>query len=262
MIFGMPTLIEYSSLEKNLALCDRVGLSFVELNMNMPCCQLSAIADHDRLRQLSAQYGCSYTIHLDENLDPFCFNPLVAQAWTQTALAAADTALALDMPVINMHMDKGIYITLPDKKVFLYDRHRDLYLGAVENFRRTMAEKLCGSNVMVCIENTSGFTGFQQDAIGLLLEDEHFALTWDIGHSFTTGEKDLPFIFSHADRLRHMHLHDASETNCHLALGDGDIPLDERLSLAGERGCRCVLETKTSLALNDSVEYLRQNGWL
>ena len=34
--FGMPTLIENSTLEDNIALCKELGLSFVELNMNFP----------------------------------------------------------------------------------------------------------------------------------------------------------------------------------------------------------------------------------
>jgi hypothetical protein len=32
----MPALIEYSSLEENVALCMDLGFDFIELNMNMP----------------------------------------------------------------------------------------------------------------------------------------------------------------------------------------------------------------------------------
>ena len=45
MQFGMPTLIENHTLEENAALCESLGLSFVELNMNFPEYQV------DRLEQ-------------------------------------------------------------------------------------------------------------------------------------------------------------------------------------------------------------------
>lgn len=45
----------------------------------------------------------------------------------------------------------------------------------------------------------------------------------------------------------------------HLALGDGEIDLAERLQLAESRHARCVLETKTIRALKQSVQWLRNN---
>ena len=63
----------------------------------------------------------------------------------------------------------------------------------------------------------------------------------------------------HTDRLIHFHVHDGSENppKNHLALGDGEIDLDDRLKLAELRNARCVLETKTVAALEKSVEYLK-----
>ena len=43
--FGMPTLVENAGLDENLTLCKRLGLRFVELNMNFPEYQV------DRLEQ-------------------------------------------------------------------------------------------------------------------------------------------------------------------------------------------------------------------
>ena len=34
--FGMPTLIENRTLQDNISLCSRLGLRFIELNMNVP----------------------------------------------------------------------------------------------------------------------------------------------------------------------------------------------------------------------------------
>ncbi len=78
-----------------------------------------------------------------------------------------------------------------------------------------------------------------------------FGLTWDIGHSKATGEKDVSFIMENKERLIHFHIHDGLEVppKNHLALGDGEIDLVSRLKLAESRNVHCVLETKTIEAL-------------
>ena len=45
----------------------------------------------------------------------------------------------------------------------------------------------------------------------------------------------------------------------HLALGDGEIDLNDRMQLAKARNARCVLETKTIEALEKSVAYLKKS---
>ena len=115
------------------------------------------------------------------------------------------------------------------------------------------------SDIRIAVENTDGFREYEKKAIEFLLESQKFGLTWDIGHSKAIGEKDVPFIMSHKDHLIHFHIHDGSEVppRNHLALGDGEIDLKERISLAKERNARCVLETKTIEALKKSVIWLK-----
>ena len=116
--------------------------------------------------------------------------------------------------------------------------------------------------IRIAVENTDGFRGYEQKAIEFLLESPKFGLTWDIGHSKAGREKDVPFILARRDRLIHFHIHDGTEIppRNHLALGDGEIDLKDRLALAVQRNARCVLETKTIEALKRSVGWLRENG--
>ena len=128
---------------------------------------------------------------------------------------------------------------------------------------RSLAEEWIGdSDILIAVENTDGFRGYEYKAIEYLLGSPKFGLTWDIGHSKATGEKDVPFILEHKDRLVHFHIHDGTETPPanHLALGTGQIDLNKRLDLARERNARCVLETKTILSLRQSVQWLQANG--
>lgn len=64
MKFGMPTMIEYNTIEENVKLAKRLNLSFVELNMDLPYCILS-----DKLKDFSRKYDIEFTIHLSEKLD-------------------------------------------------------------------------------------------------------------------------------------------------------------------------------------------------
>ena len=269
MQFGMPTLIENKTLEDNISLCSSLGLKFIELNMNFPEYQVDKLEQTDRLTELADRAGIYYTIHLDENLNIADFNRLVSEAYLETVRRSIEVAKALlplrdsygdaSQPLtLNMHMHHGIYITLPDRKVQMYDRDFDTYMKSFSVFREKCEEWIGDSDIMIAVENTDGFREYEKKAIEFLLESPKFGLTWDIGHSKATGEKDVPFIMSHKDHLIHFHIHDGSEVppRNHLALGDGEIDLKERLSLAEQRNARCVLETKTIEALKKSVLWL------
>ena len=271
--YGMPTLVENRTLQENIDLCRRLGLRFIELNMNFPEYQADALEQPDRFLDAADAAGIYYTVHLDENLNVADFNPLVAGAYLETVrrtIAAAKALLPLRdrygdpaQPLtVNMHFHHGIYITLPDRKVWMYERNRSRYLESCLRFRRLCEEWIGDAPLMIVLENTDGFLPFEQEAADLYLESPYFGLTWDIGHSRAAGERDMPFIMQRKDRLAHFHIHDGTEKppRNHLALGDGEIDLPGRLRLAETGGCRCVLETKTAAALERSVEWLKNRG--
>jgi len=273
MQFGMPTLIENRTLEDNIALCTDLGLRFIELNMNFPEYQTDRLEQTDMLLRAAEQAGIYYTIHLDENLNIADFNRLVSDAYLETVRRTVEVAKKLlclrnrfgsgSRPLtLNMHMHHGIFITLPDRKVQMYDRDFDTYMKSFAAFRDLCEEWIGDSDLMMAVENTDGFRGYERKAIEYLLESPKFGLTWDIGHSKAVRETDVPFILAHQERLIHFHIHDGTETppKNHLALGDGEIDLAERLRLAESRNARCVLETKTIDALKNSVQWLRDHG--
>ena len=273
MQFGMPTLIENHTLEENAALCEALGLRFIELNMNFPEYQVDRLEQTDELVRIAEKHHLYYTVHLDENLNIADFNPLVTKAYLETVRRTILAAKAL-LPLrdrygdpaqpltLNMHMHHGIYITLPDRKVQMYERNFETYMQSFAVFRSLCEEWIGDSSIMMAVENTDGFRDYEKKMIAYLLESKKFGLTWDIGHSKAIREADVSFLMEHQDKLIHFHIHDGTETppRNHLALGDGEIDLDARLKLAAERNARCVLETKTISALKQSVRWLR-NKW-
>ena len=256
--FGMPALLEIEDLEASAALCRELGLSFIELNMNFPQYQLHRM-DADLLRDVARRYGIFYTLHLDDEINVADFNPAVAKAQADTVLGAIELAKETGIPVINMHLSRGGVVTLPEEKVYLFDKYRAEYRARLADFRDRCHCAAAGSGVRICVENTAGYPQWQVEALDLLLESEVFGLTLDTGHDFCTGGGDLDLIRQRSHRLHHMHLHDAAKPKRdHLALGTGELDIHDRLALARDYGCTVVLEIKTARALRESVQWLKQ----
>lgn len=259
MDWGIPTLIEAPGAEESARLCRKLGFSFVELNMNLPEYQRM---DVSLLRAVSQRYGVYFTVHLDENMDVCDFNPRVAEAYMQTMLDTISAARKLGVPVLNMHLSKGVYFTLPDKKVYLYDINREHFWGRIREFI-ARCEDAAGGEVTLCIENTGTYAlPFLREALEMFLQSPLFGLTFDIGHDHSAGGVDKPLILQHQDRLRHFHIHDALGKKNHMKLGTGELDLEWYISLAERNNCRAVLEVKTARALRESAEWLRELGYI
>lgn len=255
MEFGMPTLIELKTLEAQAALCCELGLSFLELNMNMPEYQSENINVNAFLK-IAETYCISYTMHLDDDMSVCDLNPHVAEAYRRTVMDAIVTAKALHIPLLNMHLSRGVVFTLPNKKVYLFDEYKEQYLERTRRFREECERAIGDAHIKICIENTNGFLVSQREGIDCLIESPVFGLTYDIGHNFCADNTDEAFILERADHLHHMHLHDARWKKDHLVLGTGDMDIPKYLQLAKRQDCSVVLETKTVQALKDSVTRL------
>lgn len=260
MIFGSPTLIETKSIEECASLCKELGLDFIELNMNLPQYQPDVI-DIAKFKRISDEYGVFFTIHLDENFNPCDFNRMVADAYMKTILQAIELAEKLSAPVINMHMSNGVYFTMPDRKIYLYEEYKHIYLKKIKEFCVICEQAVGNADIKVCIENTDGFTSFQRDAIELLLQSPVFGLTFDIGHNYCIDGMDEPFIMVHKTKLMHMHLHDAKGKKNHLAPGTGEMDLLKYFYLADRQNCRMVFEIKTIEGLWQSVQWIKSVVW-
>lgn len=166
-------------------------------------------------------------------------------------------------PLINIHTLEAIHFKLPDRIIFLYEKYIDEYIGMVNEFRQVAYEHLKDSSIKIVIENMGIYDKeFIREAVSKLLESDVFGLTWDIGHDYSSGEKDRNFIITNLNKLEHMHIHDAKEQRCHLELYSGDMNIDDKLELARNKGITSVIETKTVDSLKISVSELRNRGFM
>ncbi len=258
MRYGMPTLIELPDIGDCAALCRELGLQFIEFNMNLPQYQPDTL-DARKLARVAAEYGIFYTIHLDENMNVADFNPYVAEGYFRTVRETIALAKELEIPVLNMHLSRGVHFTLPDRKVFLFDQYREEFLRGIRAFRDMCTEAIGDAPIQICTENYSGYLDFQKEAIEVLLESPCFGLTLDVGHNHCTDYMDEPLTLRHQDRLRHMHMHDVQGKRDHQALGTGDVALHKYFDLAQRHDCTVLLETKTIEALKASAAWQKIN---
>ena len=198
------------------------------------------------------------SFYLDENLNVSDFNKKVAAAYLETVLETIELAKKLDVPILNMHLSKGVYFTMPQHKIYLFNVYIETYLSSIESFRNKCEQAIGDSNIKICIENSDGYDqDFLIRGLTLLLKSKAFGLTFDIGHNAGIGGGDEAVILGHESKLCHMHIHDAMGKKNHLPLGTGELDLSKYFDIANKNNCRVVLETKTIEGLRQSVGWLK-----
>ncbi|MDF2939097.1 MAG: endonuclease [Paenibacillaceae bacterium] len=259
MKLGMPTLVEFAGLEDNLELCRRLDLDFVEVNMNLPVCNPEATG-HGELLRLKRQYGVDLTVHLPEELDLGSIHGSIRQGHVQRCREAIDWASRAEIGLLNLHLNPGIYFTLPDRKVWIYEAHQETFLANLAASYSELYSYAKEKSVLLCIENACNFhLPFIRNALDRLAAFEEFTLTWDVGHDAKTGFAEGPVFAAYPERLKHMHLHDFDGKQDHARLYTGLVPVNDRLALAESKGIRVVVEVKTSQALEASIHSIRMN---
>ena len=257
MKLGMPTLVECKDLFTCAEVASELGLDFIEINMSFPQ-YLPSRLDAAEIRALGARAGLSFTIHADEQLNPFDFNPLVSGCYFSVMRDTIGVAKKIGAPIINMHLLRGVYVTLPDKVILLSDVYSEEYLTRVGAFIEMCEREIGDAPLKIAIENVDStpFTESQTAALELFMKSDKFGLTLDTGHEHCLGYSDSHVFARYPDKLLHMHLHDAKGKTAHLPLGEGEVNVAEKLALLGE-DATCLVEVKTAAGLRESLKYLK-----
>ena len=253
----MPTLVEFDSLEQNIELCKKLGLNFIELNLNLPVFTPEYLSSNE-LRHLSENHEIEFTIHLPEELDLSSFHPSIRKGHIERCKQIIDWANHARIKTINMHLNNGIYFTLPDKKVWINEKYEEQFMRLLFESYSQLFDQLSGTQL--CIENTGNFQiPFVNKALDMLLRFEDLSLTWDVGHDGKSNFQEEAYFVKHIDRIRHMHLHDYNGVSDHQPLYTGKVPINDRLQLARDKNLSVVIEVKTSSGLQESINELQKN---
>ena len=257
----MPNLVECRDLDDCVLAAENLGLDFVEINMSFPS-YASGTLDPAHCRALSRAHRVSYTIHADEGLNPFDFQPKVSACYFDVMWDTLRFAREIGAPIVNFHLQKGVYVTLPDRVILLSDVYREEYLARVRAFVRMCEEEIGDAPLTVAVENVDStpFTDSQRQALSeILMKSPHIALTLDTGHMISLAGADLGVFDAYPEKLRHMHLHESDGHHAHLPLGEGTAEALTYLSRL-PADATCLLEVKTLAGLEKSVAYLKNHS--
>ena len=261
MKYGMPSLIEYRTVEDHARFCSENGIDFFELNLAFPWFQSNKINPAELVR-IKERYGIDYTVHFHDEINPFDFAPELRAGALNNVRYVIDLARTIGAKRINMHLMNGTYSAVNGEKVYAYGLCEEEYLGFVKDFIVLVEDRMKGMDCIYCIENTSGYKFYHKHAIEMMLTSPVFGLTFDIGHNYKASEDDESFILSHADKLRHFHIHDVTAKSNHVALGAGVLDIHRYLDMVKQYGCPAVIEVKESKALVRSLAYMRDFGMM
>lgn len=259
---GMPTLIELNSIEENIILCKDLGLSFVELNMNLPYCM-----PHNNnvklLKELKEKYNIELTMHFPEEIDFAAFYPSVRKSNIEMFSEIAGFAAELNIDKINIHINTGIYFSLPDHKAWIYEVNKEQFIYNLVDSMNIVLEIAKKYQIKVCVENTV-FPEFIKEAFYELNKLQGIYFTWDVGHDAGDNYRASKFFNNNVDKIVHMHLHDYNGSKNHLTLYSGSLNIEEKLNFAQMHNLSVVVEVKTEEALKKSIYLLKRkhNLWV
>ncbi|MGO1468610.1 MAG: sugar phosphate isomerase/epimerase family protein [Tissierella sp.] len=257
---GMPALVECSSLNELVDLCLELKLDFIELNMNLPYNFIENI-NPQILKKITKETNVEFTMHMPDEADLGTFYESVRKGFVELFLDTLDWSFESGAKLLNLHIIEGAKMTLPDKKVYIYDQYCKEYLDKFIRSIKILSKRAEKYDVTLAIENSSNFgKTYIQKVLDKSIQYPNVKLTWDTGHDAVSDFRDRKYLMKNTEKIAHMHFHDARGKNDHQIPFDGDLNINELVSFARKNEIGMLIEVKTKDALKRSVEILRNKN--
>ncbi|MGD9569349.1 MAG: sugar phosphate isomerase/epimerase family protein [Sedimentibacter sp.] len=257
MKIGMPALVEYNTLNELVDLCLKLKLNFIELNMNLPYNFIENL-EPQVLRKITEETNIEFTIHMPDDADLGTFYESVRRGYVKLFSDTIDWAKRAGVSLLNMHIIEGAKMTLPDKKVYIYEQYSEEFQNNFTKSIEALSLKADGSHIVLAIENSNNFgKSHIQKALNKSILLPNVMLTWDTGHDAISKFTDKKYLMLHENKIAHMHLHDAIGNSDHQVLFEGELNILELLNFAEKKNLRVLVEVKTKEALEKSINILR-----
>ena len=247
-MLGMPTIIDFSSVDKNIEFAIKNGYEFIELNLNLPYVQ-----DYINSKKIPSN-ELKYTLHFFDEAD-FGLYDEVSDAY----ILLLDKYLKNShtyIKQVNVHLNVGPIVTVSGEKNYIYKINYESYITRLKR-NLIKVKKLCEKyNVSLVLENIVSL-----DFIKNTIEDleDTFSFTYDIGHDFTSGNSLNEYFLNNLENFKEMHFHDSTKSKCHLELGTGELDVRKIYGLVKNKINYIVIEVKSKNDLINSIRYLKEN---
>lgn len=258
MKIGMPALVEYNKLSDLVDLCLKLNLDFIELNMNLPYNFIENIRPGE-LKKITKETNIEFTMHMPDDADLGTFYKSVRDGYITLFKDTVDWAEEAGVKLLNMHIIEGAKMTLPDKKIYIYEQYADEFQNNFAQSISILSKKAEKSNLIIAIENSSNFgKSYIQKTLNKSIKYPNVKLTWDTGHDAVSKFADKEYLMIHENKITHMHLHDVVGARDHQPLFEGELNINELLNFAEGKNIRVLIEVKTKEALEKSIRSLRE----
>ena len=258
MKLGMPALVEYTSINQLIELCMKLKLNFIELNMNLPYNFINNI-NPTELRKISKETNIEFTMHMPDGADLGSFYESVREGYVKLFSDTIDWSKEAGVKLLNLHIIEGAKMTLPHKKVYIYDQYSEEFTANFIKSISILSKKAQENKIILAIENSSNFgKEFIQNTLDKALTFHNIKLTWDTGHDAVSNFTDQKYLMLHKEHIAHMHLHDAKGTRDHQILFEGELDIIELVKFAEQMNIKTLIEVKTADALIKSINLIRK----
>lgn len=258
MKIGMPALVEYTSLTQLVNLCLELKLNFIELNMNLPYNFIENINPIE-LKNITKETNIEFTMHMPDEADLGTFYNSVREGYVKLFSDTFDWAIESGVKLLNMHIIEGAKMTLPDRKVYMYEEYCDEYINNFTKSIDFLSKKAKKFNIILAIENSSNFDkSYIQKTLNKAIKLPNVKLTWDVGHDAVSKFTDSLYLMQHKDDIAHMHIHDVKGKKDHQVLFEGDLNISELIKFAETKNIPVLIEVKTVESLKKSIKKLNK----
>lgn len=255
MKLGMSTLVEFNSLEENLELCNKLGLDFIELNMDLPYC----LPDNNiKWEKIKKKYNMDFSVHLSEKLEVGEINEDIRKKQIEIIKNAINYYnIEANIKKYNLHLDKGVYFNLPDRKVYIFEKYQERYNNAIKKSFADLSKFALENNIEIYFENIR-ITDFISNSFKILKEYSNLYYTLDVGHSAKDNYNADKLFMTSPNLIKHMHIHDFDGNKDHLELGKGLIDIKKYMKFCKKNDIYAVIEVKRQQELINSIEYINK----
>ncbi len=156
MKLGMPALVEYTTINELVDLCLKLNLNFIEFNMNLPYNFIQNLNPAE-VRKISENTNIEFTMHMPDDADLGTFYESVRRGYVELFSDTIDWAKESGVKLLNMHIIEGAKMTLPDKKVYIYEQYSEEFQNNFIKSISVLSQKARDNNIILAIENSSNF---------------------------------------------------------------------------------------------------------
>lgn len=244
MKYGMPTLLEFNTINENVKFAKKHNLDFIELNMNLPICL--NIKDKELMK-----YDIEFTMHISEELNIGELNNNLWKSYIKEIKRQINFGIKNNIKKYTIHLNQGIYFTMSDGKKYLTDKYERIYLNNIIKSLNILNEIAKNNNIFINFENTKINSSISK-AINLINKYDNLGFTFDIGHNEKNDNKAYPLM---KNKIRHIHIHDYDGKKDHLPIGNGIIDFKKYEKKFNE--CYIIIEVKEVNNLINSINLLK-----